>query len=91
MLGIAKGNDEERFSEEVLELTRRTLVEGEGLDLGVMKFLLDLEVDLGARSRPRTSASSSFFSGEFMSFLSGESSEYEKLASDLASAEMSVC
>ena len=89
MLGIAKGNDEERFNEEVLELTRRTLVEGEGLDLGVTKFLRDLEVDLGARSRPRTS--SSFFSGDSMFFLSGESSEYGKLASDLASAEMSVC
>jgi hypothetical protein len=86
MLGIVKGNDEERFNEEVLEFTLRTLVVGEGLDLGVMKFLRDLEVDLGARSRPRTSASSSFFS-----FFSGESSEYEKLASDLASAEMSVC
>jgi hypothetical protein len=75
MLGIAKGSDEERFNEEVLELTRRTLVEGEGLDLGVMKFLL--EVDLAART------SSSFFSGEPIPiFLSGESSEYEKLASD---------
>jgi hypothetical protein len=85
MLGIAKGNDEERFSEEVLELTRRVLVEGEGLDLGVVKCLKLLGVD------DRTRTSSSFFSGEFTIFLSGESSEYEKLASDLASAEMSVC
>jgi hypothetical protein len=34
MLGIAKGNDDDLCNAEVLELTRRSLVEGEGLDLG---------------------------------------------------------
>jgi len=86
ILGTAKGNDDDLLNEEVLELTRRSLVEGEGLDLGVTKFLGVFEEDLDAISRPRTP---SFFSREF--FLSGEPSEKDKLASDLTSELLSMC